>query len=140
MAPTYATPAELAEFLAPDPAPADVVAGRLLVRASRDVRRATKAARYDVDDEGLPTDAGILDALKAATLEQAAFRIEEGDEEGIPSGGVSSASIVGVSVTRAAGAAGGGTPTTVNGLAYQAWLALDEAGLIGQAPDTGGYC
>lgn len=140
MAPTYVTPAELADFLAPDAAPADPVAGRLLDRASRDVRRATKTARYDTDETGLPTAPDVLDAMRTATLEQAAYRIEEGDEEGIPSGGVASASIVGVSVTRAAGAAGGGTPTTVGGLAYQAWLALDEAGLIGQAPDTGGYC
>ncbi|GAA2298318.1 hypothetical protein GCM10010402_66150 [Actinomadura luteofluorescens] len=136
MAPTYATPVELGEFLAPDPAPADAVAGRLLDRASRDVRRATRCARYDVDAECLPTSPGILAALKTATLEQAAYRIGEGDEEGIPSGGVASASIVGVSVTRAAGASG--TSATVGGLAAQAWAALADAGLTGHAPITDG--
>lgn len=138
MAPTYATPADLADFLAPAPAPADVVAGRLLDRASRDVRRATVCARYDVDESGVPTDPDIAEAMKTATLEQAAWRIEEGDEEGIPSGGVSSATIVGVSVTRGGVGAGGGTPTTIGGLARQAWLVLADAGLTGHAPITGG--
>lgn len=142
MAPTYATPVELAEFLLPDPAPADAVAGRLLDRASRDVRRATKTARYDVDDTGLPTDATILDAFKTATLEQAAWRIGRGEEEGIPSGGgaVTSATIVGVNVTAAAGAGSGAIPETVNGVAYQAWLVLEDAGLTGYAPRTDGDC
>ena len=136
--PSYATPEELAEHLAPDPAPADPVAERLLVRASRDVRRATVSARYETDDEGAPTDADILEAMQTATLEQAAWRIENGEEEGISGGGaVTSATIVGVLVT-AGGAGSGGTPETVGGLAYQAWLVLSEAGLTGQPPDTGG--
>ena len=137
MAPAYATPAELAEFLAPDPAPADPVAGRLLVRASRDVRRATQCAVYDVNEEGMPTASAVLAAMKEATLEQAAYRIDQGDDEGIPSGGVSSATIVSVSVT-AGGAGSGGTRATTGGLAAQAWQALTDAGLTGHAPDTGG--
>jgi hypothetical protein len=52
--PTYATPAELANFLAPEPLPAG--AGRLLARASRDVQLATVCAVYAVDDNGLPTE------------------------------------------------------------------------------------
>lgn len=138
MALTYATLAELAAFIAPDPAPADAVAGRLLDRASRDVRRATKTARYAVDATGLPTDTDVLAAFKTATLEHAAWRIGRGEEEGIPSGGgaVTSATIAGVNVTQAAGS--GAVPETVNGIAYQAWLALEDAGLTGHAPDTGG--
>ena len=142
MAPTYATPAELAAFLTPDPAPADAVAGRLLDRASRDVRRATKTAVYLVDATGLPTDPDVLAALKEATLEHAAWRIGRGEEDGIPSGGgaVTSATIVGVNVTQATGAGSGAIPETVNGVAYQAWLVLEDAGLTGHGPRTDGDC
>jgi len=73
----YATPEELGEFLAPKPAPPD--AARLLDRASRDVDGALLCAVYDVDDTGMPTDPAVAQALKTATLEQAAWRLRMGD-------------------------------------------------------------
>lgn len=73
----YATVQELTDFLAPAAAPAD--AARLLDRASRDVDEAIITAVYDTDANGDPTDPDVLNALKAATLEQAAYRIAAGD-------------------------------------------------------------
>lgn len=125
----YATPDELTVFLAPEPVPAG--AERLLVRASRDVDRALLCARYAVDDTGAPTDPKVADALKEATLEQAAYRIASGEEDGIaaPAG---SAAIGSVNVTRTApGAPGSGT---VGVLGEQAHEVLLLAGLTGHAP------
>lgn len=125
----YATPAELANHLAPETLPAG--AARLLARASRDVDRALLCARYTVDDTGAPTDPKVVDALREATLEQAAYRIETGDDTGVVTGG-GSAAIGSVNVTRTApGAAGSGT---VGVLGEQAHEVLMLAGLTGHAP------
>jgi hypothetical protein len=73
----YATVEELTEFLKPKPVPAD--AAQLLARASRDVDKALLCAVYDVDTAGMPTAPAVAQALKEATLEQAAWRMRMGD-------------------------------------------------------------
>ncbi|MFH8792197.1 hypothetical protein [Streptomyces sp. NPDC017941] len=65
----YATTAELEAFTG-QPAPAN--APRLLSRASRLVSAATKAALYDTDPAGYPTDTEIRDAFREATCAQVA--------------------------------------------------------------------
>ncbi|TDD90777.1 hypothetical protein [Actinomadura rubrisoli] len=125
----YATVTELTGFLDPEPVPAG--AARLLDRASRDVDLALECAIYAVDAGGLPTDAGIAATLKEATLEQAAWRIENGEEHGIASP-AGSAAIGSVNVTRAAsGAAGSGS---VGDLGAQAYNVLRLAGLAADGP------
>ncbi|WP_242908674.1 hypothetical protein [Actinomadura terrae] len=126
----YATPDELAEFLAPDPAPPG--AARLLARASRDVDGALLCTRYAVDDTtGVATDPKTAAAIKEATLEQAAWRVANGEADGI-SAPAGSAAIGSVNVTRPApGTAGSGT---VGRLGEQAAEVLRLAGLTGHAP------
>lgn len=63
----FATPAEYEAFTG-QPAPANV--DRLLARASRLVSAATKAALYDTDPAGYPTDTDIRDALRDAVCAQ----------------------------------------------------------------------
>ncbi|MFH9823012.1 hypothetical protein [Streptomyces bobili] len=63
----FATPAEYEAFTG-QPAPAN--ADRLLARASRLVSAATKAAVYDTDPAGYPSDSDILEAFRDATCAQ----------------------------------------------------------------------
>lgn len=127
----YATPADLAALLAPAAAPAN--AERLLTRASRVIDTAIKCAVYDVDSDGDPTDPAIIAALRDATCEQAAYWIESGADEGLPSG-YSSVSIGSVSLSGGPGAAAGPPGTLTGALAGQARAILDEAGLLGNEP------
>jgi hypothetical protein len=132
----YATADDLADLLGNQVPPN---AQRLLDRASRDVDRAIKCARYSTDVNDLPTDPVVLAALKAATLEQVAWRLECGDvngirhdaQSGVPSGG--GAGSVSLSRTgNTVGAATGGTPQ----LGDQPQWILRQAGLMGLAPIT----
>ena len=66
----YATPTDLAMW-AGDPAP--INASQLLRSASILVRDATRAALYDVDQAGKPSDSDVLTAFKDATCAQAAM-------------------------------------------------------------------
>lgn len=131
MTPVYATPEDLAEWL--PGAPTGTVAERLLERASRDVYQATKTAFYEADESGMPTDPGILDALRTATLEQAAWRLARGDAGG--AGAWDQVAIGSARLARRAGAtapgeraAGGGT------LGADALSVLQSAGLVGTGP------
>lgn len=63
----YATSGDYTAY-ADGAAPANIDA--LLRSASRLVTRQLSTAIYDVDDDGLPTDAGNLQAVKDATCEQ----------------------------------------------------------------------
>jgi hypothetical protein len=73
--------------------------------------------------------------MKEATLEQAVFRIETGDDTGVVTGG-GSAAIGSVNVTRTTpGAAGSGTVGDLGGQAFQV---LFLAGLTGQEPASCG--
>ncbi|MFI1677060.1 hypothetical protein [Streptomyces sp. NPDC020607] len=65
----YATTVELEAFTG-QPVPAN--ATRLLARASRLVSAAMKAAIYDTDPAGYPSDTEIRDAFRAATCAQVA--------------------------------------------------------------------
>lgn len=77
MAPTYATPGELADELGKTDPPDN--AERLLKRASRLVDMLLYTAVYPVDDEGMPTGHTVRDTLREATLTQAAYYAEHGE-------------------------------------------------------------
>jgi hypothetical protein len=110
----------------------------LLDRASRDVDRAINSAVYSVDDDGLPTDSAVAEALKEATLEQVAYQLEEGNTNGIRHGlqsGVPSGSSAGL-VELSRGQSAGGSTADAPWLGDQAEWILRQAGLRGQAPQT----
>ena len=134
MVPVYATPAELADWLPGDvTAPTGTAADRLLERASRDVYRATVTACYDADDTGMPTDADILAAFKAATLEQAAWRLENGDD-GAAAGMWDQVGIGSANLRRRAGAVAPKARAAGRGLGADALAVLQAAGLVGTHP------
>lgn len=126
----YATVAELAEHIKPEPVPAS--AARLLVRSSRRVDEALLCSVYPVDEVGRPTTAAHIIALREATLEQAAGCLDNGDDEGL-SGPVISAKIGSVQLSRGGG---GADPASAGGLYAEAERVLVSAGLTGQAPRT----
>jgi len=132
----YATVQELADFLAPRAAPPD--AARLLDRASRDVDRALLCAVYDVDDTGMPTDPTVAEALKTATLEQAAWRLRMGD--GASSAGRWSRVTIGSATLERRTDRTAPDETAVGGLGADAYAALQLAGLTGHAPQTPPIC
>ncbi|GAA4059813.1 hypothetical protein [Actinomadura miaoliensis] len=132
----YATVQELADFLTPKPAPPD--AARLLDRASRDVDRALLCTVYDVDDTGMPTAPAVAQALKEATLEQAAWRMRMGD--GASSAGKwSTVSIGSASLARRTDRTAP-DEAHVGGLGADAFEVLQLAGLTGHAPQTPPIC
>ncbi|MFH9430239.1 hypothetical protein ACH4JZ_18350 [Streptomyces sp. NPDC017615] len=72
----YATPEQLTTWTG-QPPPAE--AGRLLARASEDVDSALLTAVYETDDEGLPTDPVVVQALADAVCALIEYRSETGD-------------------------------------------------------------
>ncbi|WP_432077827.1 hypothetical protein [Streptomyces sp. YPW6] len=68
----YATVADLAAWLAPEPAPPNAV--RLLTLASQRVDRALLGAWYDRDD------ADVVEVLRQATVQQVHWMLDRGDE------------------------------------------------------------
>lgn len=68
MAPVYATPEQLAEYLGVETAPEG--AQRALEDASLDVDNLLIGAVYAVDGEGAPTEQRVIDALRRAVLYQ----------------------------------------------------------------------
>lgn len=129
----HATVEELGNFLEPDPLPANP--GRLLDRATRDVNAEILTAVYDVGDNGRATDPKILDALRNATLEQAAYRVSAGDGGG--AGAWSTVALGPANLTRRTDR----TPPaedTVGRLCVDAWQILQEAGLTGHGPQACG--
>ncbi|MEU4225807.1 hypothetical protein AB0F17_16055 [Nonomuraea sp. NPDC026600] len=133
----YATSAEYEAELGAGTAPANIE--RLLTLASRDVDAALIAAVYNVED-GAATDAAVITALKEATIEQAAYCLDTGDETG--TGGsltYTSVSIGSVALSRPqSGGAGGGS--AARPLAPQARSVLQLAGLTGHEPYTYQTC
>lgn len=98
----YATAADWYEFLGgeqptvpgtvteedpnPEPVPLDDAAlNALLRRASIRVEGYTRRARYDVDEDGYPTDADVAEAFKWATCAQADWFTTTGDLTGAES-------------------------------------------------------
>lgn len=125
----YATVGQLTDVLGYAPANASV----LLDRASRDIDRALLTAVYD------NTDATIVAALQAATIEQVAWRLEMGNDRGISHDNLATASgpAAGAITVGRSGAPrpAYGEPTTSKpALAEQAYLALQAAGLTAWGP------
>jgi hypothetical protein len=129
--PVYATPEEYAEWLAAGETPADPPAGaaRALRAASAWVRALTKTAIYDVDAEGLPSDAATLAVFVEATCAQAEYAKSIGDPYGIGAAAVWASLKLGSASMSRGQSAGGGTddPSPVG---PQVLLILQEAGLI----------
>ena len=125
----YATQAELSAYApAGVTVPGEPEATRLLTAASKEIRRATKTAIYDVDEDGYPTDTAIRQAFRDATCAQAIWR--PGDPlPGAETGGeYSSVSIGSVTLSRGAkSAAAAGSPSW---LAEQADTELRDAGIL----------
>lgn len=126
--PPYATVDDLAAYLSTPPANAHV----LLTRASREVDRALLCAVYDPDDVAVQT------ALREACCEQVAAWATAG-EDGSGATPVYATVSIG-SVTLGGRSSGGGTSSgsASSGLAPQAYAVLQQAGLTGHAPQTGG--
>lgn len=126
----YATVEQLEAY--PVVVPSGVDAELLLTRASRDVDRALLTAVYPVDDDGLPTEAAHVVALRNATIEQAAGMIAAGAYPGAqqPSGGFT---IGKISMQRGVDT----VERVARGQLYsQAWQILQAAGLTGGGPQT----
>lgn len=129
---SYATPAEYAEWLGKDTAPAG--AERALAEATIVVDELLITAVYDVDDAGVPTDTDVLAAVRDATCAQADYARGTGDPYSTGAAGAwSSVKVGSASLTRgggggSGGAAGGGrySPTATS--------LLRQAGLLGSGP------
>ncbi|WP_406334353.1 hypothetical protein OG814_11820 [Streptomyces zaomyceticus] len=120
----YATPEQLTEWTG-RPAPAD--ADRILARASEDIDDALLTALYDVDDNGMPTDPDVAQALTDATCAQVEYQQATGDDGTGAASRWDSVSIGPVSLSgRRQGA---GTPGEAD-LADRARRALARAGLL----------
>jgi hypothetical protein len=129
----YATVAELDAYLGHITDQAE----RRLDRASRLVDRELIAAIYD------RADPDVVEALKAATLEQMAdwdTSGADGTEAGDP-GQWSTVSAGSIALGRGSrsGGSGGASASTTDRLCTQAALILQQAGLTGQGPIVGRY-
>lgn len=132
----YATSADYTTYTG-QTAPTDIAL--LLTRASRLVDQALLTAVYPVED-GLPTDADHIVALRDATCEQVSTWLGVGEDGTGALGEYSNVSIGSVSLGRAqsGGAGGGGSAATC--LAPQAAMILQQAGLTGREPYTYPVC
>ncbi|WP_067483773.1 hypothetical protein [Actinomadura hibisca] len=105
-------------------------AALLLDRASRDIDRVLRCSTYDTEADG------AVSALRAATIEQVAYQLAQGNADGIRHGmqpGVpTGASAGGVDLSR--GQSVGGSTTALPLIGEQAWGILADAGLTGQGP------
>jgi hypothetical protein len=99
-------------------------AAQLIARASRDVDRALLCAVYD------PDHPAVVAALRAATLEQVAARLDADSRASRRAG----FSIGRLSVQ--ASAEQGDQPVLIGGLWEQAWTILQAAGLTGHGPQS----
>jgi hypothetical protein len=125
----YATVADLAAWLSPTPAPAD--AQKRLDRASLVVDEMLLTAVYAVDDNGLPTEAAVITALRDATCAQVEYAAAAGDPASVGAAQYHSMSIGSVALTR--GYSGGGS-AAAGRYSPIAWSILQQAGLTGQPP------
>lgn len=123
----HATEAELLAY--PVTVPDGVNIPLLLLHASRDVDRALFTAFYATDDNGVATDADVLEALKNATIEQAAGKIDAGEAGTTVTPTVTNFTIGKLAVQQSAGSTTPDPATKVRGLWPQAWLVLQQAGL-----------
>lgn len=84
MARVYATRAQLVAYAPPTyTVPEEPEATRVLTRASQRLDSTVlKTAVYEVDVNGLPTDAGVIEAFRDATCAQVVWWSETGSETG----------------------------------------------------------
>lgn len=130
MAPVYATLDQLIDYLEPDPPPAN--AERLLRRASERLDELLVGAVYDVDDNDLPVDDDVADALMRATCAQVQYMADGQDETG-GKAAFTSVSVGGVSYSRNV-SAGGSALQSLPRHAPQAVGILQVEGLLPVAP------
>jgi hypothetical protein len=122
----YATVEELEEYLGYVPDNAT----RLLDRASRDIDRLLLCAVYDASDDD------IVAALKAATMEQVAYQLVQGNTDGIRHGmqpGVPTGSSAGA-VDLSRGQSVGGNTSGLPLIGEQAFAVLQAAQIRFQGP------
>lgn len=132
MARVYATPDEYADWLGVDDPPTG--SETALRRASMVVDQMLLGAVYDVDDDRLPTNADVVEALRDATCAQAEYARATGDASLVGAAGITQVSIGSLSYTKAAT----GTAATTTGgngrWSPTAWEILQQAGLTGHVP------
>lgn len=134
----YATSGDLATWTG---AAAPDNATTLLRTASLLVRKATRAAIYNVDSTGAPTDTDVIDAFRDATCAQAAA-MDANDVDPLAgqagaSQEVASTSIGSASVSFANGSADTSAADLLSDLCSEAAMILGEAGLLNNEPLTG---
>jgi hypothetical protein len=136
----YATPGDLTSWSG-NPAP-DNATG-LLRSASSLVGRYTRAARYRTTTDGLPSDPPVAEAFRDATTAQAAFWATNGIDPNAGSlaemskGHAIGKSIKGASVNYSVTLVENSNKArtqAVTVLCDEAWLILDNAGLVGGQP------
>ena len=135
-APVYATYADYqaSPYGKAEAAEADVVAG--LAIASRDIDDLLLTACYDVDEDDMPTDTDVAEAIREATIAQCSYGIDPSADlaDGALPAGVASVSAGSIAITIAKPAA----EIRVRGVVYspRAWSLLRGAGLTGREPRT----
>ena len=127
----YATTVELTTWLDPDPAPTG--AARMLDRATRYMDNVLlKTSVYPVDDDGLPTEAPHIIAMRDACCALVEWWAENGDD-GLGSGSeYTSVSAGNIALSKGSGSGGDDDPRR----APEAVEILDGAGLLGHEPRT----
>lgn len=115
----YATPADLAAWLAPEPAPDHAV--RLLEQASDAVDEVLYGVAYN------PADLEVQDILRRATIRQAHWMLDRGDETGAQAD-VQSMTVGQRSITRRVTSGSGGEAS--QRFAPQAVATLRTSGLL----------
>lgn len=132
----YATAAQYFDFVGEDdpnegvePPTVDKQLAARLRRASTQVESHLRAARYDVDEDGYPTDPAIAEALRDATCAYAAYWDETDD---ITGAGAMEGPVRILSVSLGGTATGGASSRTVADTrrADEAVTILRNAGLI----------
>lgn len=125
----YATDQEYADWLGVATAPDG--AASALRRASMTIDQMLLTSHYQVDDDGLPTDAAVAEALRDATCAQAEYARGTGDSLGVGASQFHSISIGSIQLGRGYGSAGSSAPGAYSPVA---WQILQRAGLTGLGP------
>lgn len=126
----YATTTDYANALLTAP-PAG--ARRALRAASRVVDEMLLTAVYPVDDDGMPTEAGHIIALREATCAQAEYAKRTGDANSIGAGAISDFSIGPVRVKKGTPDGASRSPLPAH-WSPTAFRELSQAGLTGHEP------
>lgn len=126
----YATTTDYANALLAAP-PAG--ARRALLAASKVVDEMLLTAVYDVDDDGLPTTAAHIIALRDATCAQAEYAKRTGDANSVGAGAISAFSIGPVQVTKGTPSGATRSPLPAH-WSPGAYRELSQAGLTGHEP------